>query len=220
MNLNLLLSLLSIIDALLLFIIVVIIIAKWNVIDKSVRFFGYFVILSFIVQAVSFIIATYQVNNFFLLHILTLGELLFLSLFYYHLLDKSLKIKKIILYLLPVFIILIILNSIFREPLTGWNSTAKTFTQSVLIIYSVAYFYQLSTQEIVVSPKIKSLHLINSAILLYYAGSLFIFMLGKIVMDKLGTIQDVFWVFNAVLYFAFCILILIGTWKIAFKQKN
>jgi len=194
--------------------------SRWSYINSPIKILGVFISLSFIIQTLAIYLAEYGINNFFLVHTLALGEMILLSLFYYHVLDKRLKLKNLILYFIPIFSLLIILNSIFREPITGWNSTAKTFTQSVLIIYAIAYFYDLSTREILVDTKTKSLHFINSAILLYYAGSLFIFMFAKVVMKEVGTMQDVFWVFNAILYFIFCVLILIGIWRIAYSREN
>jgi hypothetical protein len=218
--LNFIINFLSTLDSILLLIIIGLIIIRWNYITIVSRILGIFIMLSFVIQTTAFILAQYSINNFFLVHILALGEMVLLSLFYYYVLDKRLKIKNFIPYFIPIFSLLIILNSIFREPITGWNSSAKTFTQGVLIIYAIAYFYDLSTREILVNTKTKSLHFINSAILLYYAGSLFIFMFAKVVMKEFGTMQDVFWVFNALLYFVFCVLILIGIWKIAYNQEN
>ncbi len=217
---DLILDVLSVIDSLLLLLIFGLIIIRWNYITMSIKILGGFVFLSLYVQTTAFFLSLYGINNFFLVHILTLGEMILLSFFYYLIIDKRLKIKRLVLYFLPIFSLLIILNSIFREPITAWNSTAKTFTQGILIIYAIVYFYDLSTREILVNVKIKSLHLINSAILLYYAGSLFIFMFAKVVMKEIGTMQDVFWVFNAILYFVFCILILIGIWRIAYSREN
>lgn len=217
---NFIINFLSTLDSILLLIIIGLIIIRWNYITIVSRILGIFIMLSFVIQTTAFILAQYSINNFFLVHILALGEMVLLSLFYYYVLDKRLKIKNFIPYFIPIFSLLIILNSIFREPITGWNSSAKTFTQGVLIIYAIAYFYDLSTREILVNTKTKSLHFINSAILLYYAGSLFIFMFAKVVMKEFGTMQDVFWVFNALLYFVFCVLILIGIWKIAYNQEN
>lgn len=215
-----LLNLLGIFDSLLLLFIVIIITRRWSYINLPIKFLGSFIILSFIIQTLAISLAEYGINNFFLVHTLALGEMVLLSLFYYHVLDRRLKIKNLIPYFVLIFSLLIILNSIFREPITGWNSTAKAFTQGVLIIYAIAYFYDLSTREILVNTKTKSLHFINSAILLYYAGSLFIFMFAKVVMKEVGTMQDVFWIFNAVLYFVFCVLILIGIWRIAYNREN
>ncbi len=215
-----LLDYLSILDNIFLLIISIIIVKEWSVLNTVIKILGCFIILSFLVNTTAFIFGIYQENNLFLLHILTLGEIILLSLFYYNLLDKRLKIKKMILYFLPFFSLLIILNSIFYEPITGWNSTAKTFTQGIIIIYAIAYFYELSTREIMVDSKIKSLHFINSAILLYYAGSLFIFMSAKVVLKEIGIMDIVFWIFNAILYFVFCILILIGIWKMVYSLKK
>ena len=207
-------------DSSLLLISFVLILLYWNRLNTALKFFGAFIGLSFLVQTSAFTIP-YLIkgyNNFWLLHLLTLGEFIFLSLFYYHLFKENDRFQKFIRIFLPIVSLLIISNSIFLEPITGYNSNAKALTQLFIISYAIYYFYIVSTKEILTDNYNKALHIINSGILLYYAGSLFIFMFGKIAMDIVE--WKLFLIFNATLYFIFLIIVLIGLWKVIFKQQN
>ncbi|WP_461303529.1 hypothetical protein [Aureisphaera sp.] len=157
-------------------------------------------------------------NNLPLLHLYTLGEFLLFSYFYKSLLNKP---KPFQLFF-PLFVagisVLIILNSIFVQSIYGFNTIAKTLVQVLIISYSVLYFYNLVENQKASNHIAKSLRLINSAIMIYYSGSLFIFMCSKISFENTET-YIVFWAFNAILNVIFQLLILWGVW-IAFFRKN
>lgn len=184
---------------------------------RALKILGFFLFFSFLIQTTAITIPHLGFHNLWLLHILTLGEFVFLSLFFRELFTDKPKIQKTIIYTLPIGFCLIILNSLFLEPLTDYNNNAKTFVQCVIIIYSVYYFYILSTREILTDQRFKALHLINSAILLYYAGTFFIFMATNISVLDAGNMGYIFWIFNAFLYFIFLIIILISLYKIIRK---
>lgn len=143
-----------------------------------------------------------------------IGRIPFLSFFYRELFIENPKIKRFIDYSLPIGFVLIILNSILLEPLTDYNNIAKTTVQCIIITYSVYYFYIVSTREILTEERFKSLHVINSAILVYYAGSFFIFMFATVSKLTSGDMSLTFWIFHAVLYLIFLIMVLTSIYKI------
>lgn len=215
-------NLLSAIDSGLLLIILILILINWSRLNTALKFFGAYIVLSFVVQTSAFIIPFIirPYNNFWLLHLFTPGEFLFLSLFYYHLFDNQQSFQKLIRIALPIVSILVICNSIFLEPITWYNSNAKTLTQLFIISYSIYYFYVISTKEILTDTYNKALHSINSSILLYYAGSLFIFMFGKLALHLHINRWEPFLLFNAILYFVFLVIVLVSLWKAIYKQRN
>ncbi len=191
----------------------------WSIMSYSLKIFGAFIGFSFLIQTSSFTIPYLGYHNLWLLHIFTLGEFIILSLFYRQLFTKNPKLKQFIAYFLPIGSLLIILNTIFLQSLTEYNSYAKTFVQCFTIAYSVYYFYILSTREILTEQRFKALHLINSAILLYYAGSFFIFMFANISVLISGEMSTSFWDFNAFLYLTFLILVLISLYKTITSER-
>lgn len=175
----------------------------------------YFLMLNFCVEILAriFVFAFTGINNLPLLHLYTLGEFLLLSWFYKSLLNRPLAFQQHYWKLILGAGICIILNSLFLQSIYEFNTIAKTFVQIVIISYAVLYFYHLSENQLSPPTVAKSLRLVNSAIIVYYSGSLFIFMCSQVSFENLK-LYKFFWLFNAVLNLIFQLLILWGIWKV------
>lgn len=159
-------------------------------------------------------------NNLYLLHILTIGEFILLSLFYRKVIAKpNFKTQGFIVFILFITT-LIILNTIFLQDIETYNSYAKSLVQIIVITYAILYFYNLTVDiETINEQNQKSLRLINSSILLYYSGSLFIFMFGNYYKQN-PDIYARFWLFNAVLTLVYYLLIFVSIWKATVYQAR
>ncbi len=157
-------------------------------------------------------------NNLPLLHLYTLGEFLLFSYFFKSLLNKPIFFKKYFWHFMSIGSLFIVCNSIWLQSIYIFNSYAKTFVQLTIIGYAILYFYNLIENQAFTPTISKSLRLINSAILVYYSGSLFIFMCSNVYYEN-AQVYDIFWIFNALLNVLFQLLILIGLWKVFFKKK-
>lgn len=176
--------------------------------------FNIFLILGLITQIISKILFINSYQNLPLLHIYTLLEFIFLSLFYKDIITKEFFLTKYFNAFIIIMSVLIILNSIFLQNLYTFNSNAKTLTQVIYIGYALVYFFQAPFER---SDLSKLLNWINSAILLYYAGSLFIFMASS-AFFQLTEMYRFFWVINALLYLIFQILLFVALWT--FRQRT
>ncbi|MDC8003611.1 hypothetical protein POV27_06080 [Aureisphaera galaxeae] len=178
----------------------------------------YFLLWNLLIEILAITFMELGRNNLPLLHIYTLGEFLLFSYFYKSVLHKPKIFQSHYMYFILGVSILIILNSAFIQNIFNFNTIAKTLVQVIIISYSVFYFYNLVENQRSSDRMAKSLRLINSAIMIYYSGSLFIFMCSKISFENTDT-YIVFWAFNAILNVIFHLLILWGVW-IAFFRKN
>lgn len=195
---------------------------KFKKLDEPLRNLSYFLFWNLVIEIIARIISEYYENNLPLLHLYTLGEFILLSFFYKKMLEKPIISQNKFLYFILGGSVFIILNSLFYQNIYGFNSIAKTFVQVIVIIYSVLYFYHLTEDQSLSNLKKKGWRLINSAMMIYYSGSLFVFMFGQITLNN-SDVYMVFWVFNAVLNLVFQIMILWGISKIVFhslKIKN
>jgi len=157
-------------------------------------------------------------NNLPLLHLYTLGEFMLFSYLFKSLIQKPSFFQRGFWYFVLGGSLLIVLNSVFVQNIYGFNTYAKTFVQITIIGYAVLYFYNLVENQVFSPGVSKGLRLINSAIMVYYSGSLFIFMCSQISFGNDET-YVIFWTFNAILNFVFQLLILLGLWKVFFKKK-
>lgn len=191
----------------------------WKKLNIPFRRLFYFLVWNSIIEILAFAFIQYGYNNLPLLHIYTLGEFILFGYFYKSIINKPIWFQKSFWYFIIIGSLFIILNSIFFQSIFGFNTYAKTFGQVTIIIFAVLYFYNLIENKSFSETTSKSLRLVNSAILIYYSGSLFIFMYGKISFTETQT-YTMFWAFNSGLYFIFQLLILLGLWKAFYKKRT
>lgn len=182
-------------------------------------YFTYFVFLNMITEFSARIFVEFGENNLPLLHLYTLGEFILLSFFFKQLFTNQIAAKKKINIFILIVSILIILNSIFLQSIFGFNSYAKTLVQCILIAYSLFYFVGIDSKIEGRNDKEKARLIVNVAILIYYSGSLFIFMFSDFFLRYGNGISRNFWMFNAGLNLIFQLIILAALWKVFRKKK-
>ncbi len=183
---------------------------------------GIFLIIDLITELAATWTLYQRINNLPLLHIYTLLEFVSLSLFYRAVFASQVGFQRYFWPFVGVVSALVVANSIFLEPPTGFNSNAKTLVQITLMGYAVFYFFNAYGKTDFSKPRYLAQGLVNTAVLLYNAGSLFIFMFAKILqLNKVGLkAQQGFWMFNALLFLIFQLLVFISIWKAAFRQTK
>ncbi len=197
---------------------IILFVSRFERFSKSLYIFIGFVTFSFIVTSISLFMWHQGANNLPLLHLYTLGEFLLLSWFYREIIGRREFPVHIFRWFVILVTILIILNSIILQPLSQFNTYAKTMVQVVLIAYSILYFYYLTNHTDNEVVEQKALRLINSALIVYYSGSLFIFMFSNYFIENDDNL--IFWVFNSLLNFIFQLLVLIAIWRVAFRKTK
>lgn len=197
------------------------IIRHWSKLSAPFRALGYFIAWNLTIEILSRVFQQIEVNNLPLLHIYTLGEFLLISNFFIRLPPIQSLPKPVKLGFLFFVSLLIILNSIFLQPIFGYNSYAKSLGQLIIISYSVSYFYHRSNHfEEQVNQETKSLNLINAAILTYYSGTLFIFMFSDFFFSQGSVLPNGFWVFNSILNLIFQGMVLFAIWNLCKTFKK
>lgn len=194
---------------------ILILFLSWKRIPLSLKYLAGFLVWNFLTEVTAFLLLENDIGNLPLLHLYTLGEFLLFSLFSRQINLKSTFFTKNVFILISS--ILIVLNSIFLQDIAGFNSNAKTFVQIIIITNAILFFYQNSSELRATNSSIK---LINSAILIYYSGSLFIFMFSNYFLSRGIRIHQGFWIFNALLNLIFQILVLIAIWRVTHKEST
>ena len=189
--------------------------------SRPLQILGYFLLFNLFIElsARAVVLIFKGANNLPLLHVYTLGEFLLLSFFYRSLLPTHIIFRKYFAAFLVTVSLLILFNTAVLQDIYVFNSYAKTLVQIILIIYSILFFFYLPEASSFQKPEGWSLRLINSGVLIYYCGSLFIFMFSNIFIEN-SLIYHGFWIFNALLNLLFHILVLIGLWRVAFRRPK
>jgi hypothetical protein len=180
---------------------------------------SYFLIWNLLIEFFAILFIELEINNLPLLHLYTLGEFLLFSYFYASLMGNSKRIRKIAQYFIVFGVLFIVFNTLFLEGIYEFNTISKTFVQLTLITYAVLYFYHLITNASSSQPVSKSIRLVNSAIIIYYSGSLFIFMFSHFSIGK-EELFILFWIFNAFLQLVFQLLLFFAIWNAFFRKTH
>lgn len=160
-----------------------------------------------------------KINNMPLLHLYTLVSFWLISLFYREQFRERPAVQRHFWLYMAVISLLLVSNTLWLEPMDGFNSNAKTLVQCLFIAYGVYYLFDAFGTTDLLQPNDLSVALINMAILIYYAGSLFIFMFAKILNNGMLSprSQDGLWMVNSLLYLIFQLLLLLAIWIQVFK---
>ena len=178
-----------------------------------------FLLMNFTIEILALVFIKMGMNNLPLLHIYVLAEFILFSYFYKSIIRKPSAFQSVYWYFVVGGSILIVLNSIFLQSIFDFNTIAKTFVQISIIGYAVVYFYNLVEDPAFSPTTSKSLRLVNSAVITYYSGSLFIFMFNGISFESENS-NIVFWIFNSLLNIIFHLLILYALWRLYYKKTT
>lgn len=158
-------------------------------------------------------------QNLPLLHLYTFGECLLFSLFYRQILEEGSVFRQYFGWILGSALTLVVLNTVFLQNIFGFNSYAKTLVQILIILYALDYAFRFSEQAGPEPQLSRSLRLINSVVLIYYCGSLFVFMSSQFEIKTNGALR-ILWHINTVLNLIFQIVVLIALWKVVFHPRK
>ena len=152
-------------------------------------------------------------NNLPLLHLYTLGEFWLWSFFFRTVLGKDSWLWKNFVPFTVAVTCLVVANSLFLQPIWGFNSHAKTLVQLVIIVYALVFAFHYTEYQLRQSTSYKSLRFVNALILMYYCSTLFIFMSsGFWKADDLAT--EILVDINRWLNTLFLVLVLFSIWKV------
>lgn len=102
---------------------------KFKSIPEKIRTIWPYIVIALITEIISRGLAMFKYTNLFLLHIYTLLEFLTWSFFYRRVFQDKRRFQAIFPWAVTIIAVLIIGNSIFLEPLSSFNSNAKTLVQ-------------------------------------------------------------------------------------------
>jgi len=155
-------------------------------------------------------------NNHLISHLYFPLEFLFLSLLYLKELGKFYKTNwmKVVIVL---FMTYCVVNSLFIQKFVGY-SQVRSFSSIIFVIYSILYYYRVMTEAKIIKLSDEPMVWINTAVLLYFAGSLFNAVLFRLTLEYSMEFARHITNFYGVLNVIFYLLIAIGFWK-AGKQN-
>lgn len=158
-------------------------------------------------------------NNLFIFHLFTPIQYLLLSLLYSHEIASN-RIKRIINYSIPLFIVLSILFSLFVQKLTDNNSVITIIESIGLITWPLLFLKQTLELQKVNSLLGFPMFWISVGILFYFVGTLITQgMLDYLIKHDMEIAQKVF-LFTYIFKYLLFIMLSIGAWsRVLFTRR-
>jgi hypothetical protein len=117
-------------------------------------------------------------NNLPVIHLFVVISILFFTAIYYHAFFRP-AVKKTIVIVGAAALLIVIFNAIFIEGIWDYPSISNTVLSVLLIIFSLAYFYQLLNRQEFIHIEKQGLFWINAGVLFYYSINIFLFMIFR-----------------------------------------
>jgi hypothetical protein len=178
---------------------------KFAQMPLSVRQIFYYLLGSGCINLIAILLANRGIINLPLLHLLTLVELYFLLKFYSTLFEGNTTV--IIKYTSVITILASLANSIWLQNIYKFNSYARALVAISIILLSLLYFIKVPENK-----KVPAELVIVYGLLLYYAGSFFLFLFSNYLKSGLGS-STMVWNINAALLVIFYLFITAGILK-------
>ncbi len=188
---------------------------KFGKFTDLIKRFGVYILIGAIFELYSYLLVfvitpenVTSANNLYLLHLFTLIEFIFIGLFFeklFNLFNLNLATRTI----LVIGTVLIILNSIFLQPITVYNSFSRSAVQLLFMGCCFVGFY-LFTQRAYEYKDRGAVKLILIALLLKYSGSLFLYLFSNQMAQLPEETQKNIWVINPSLNLLAQVIILVA----------
>ncbi|MEZ4771538.1 MAG: hypothetical protein R3D00_00065 [Bacteroidia bacterium] len=189
-------------------------------IPRAIQLLGYYLASNLLIQVVAGYLWEKSLNNLPLLHLNTLLEFIFFSLFFREVYIDMRFFKKYFNIILEGMTLFLVYNAIFWEPLSDLNSNASSLTHGFLIGYVILYFFDAFGRVDFSKKEEQAISFICFAVLLCYAGSLFIFMFSQFITKESLEGYRLFWIVNGCLTSIFQMIVLIAISKIIFQRNK
>ena len=153
-------------------------------------------------------------SNLYLIHFFIPIEMILLS-WIFHLNLKEWLPNNLIPGIILIFVIGSILNSIFIQPLSEFNSNAL-YTQAIIIIsYSLLYLYKVFTDLKIEKLTQEGMFWLSIAVLVYFSGTMFLYLSINYLMEKISRDSLIFLysLIQSVCHFIEYSLFTIAIWK-------
>ena len=156
----------------------------------------YYLLLNGIVNILGVYLFSQHINNLPVLHIFTILEFLFVSMFYIQVL-KDRKLKMLIMAMMIIFPLLCMINFIYFQDIMRFNTNTRPLEALFIIAYSLMYFAQYNEDEIDSKWMEVPSNWASTGLLLYFSGALFIFSFSNYTsihnIEKFKGINTLMW---------------------------
>lgn len=139
-----------------------------------------------------------QIDTTWLLHVYTLAEYLFLSVFFYRIYPSPAK-RKFVIIIGLAFVLLSAINTLFFQPLTKFNTYTRSLEGLLMVVFCFIYFDQESRVRQTIRWEKKPYNWYVTGLFVYFAGAFFFFLFSNLIVRLSIPTQFLLWFLHGVL---------------------
>ncbi|WP_045114865.1 hypothetical protein [Microscilla marina] len=163
-----------------------------------------------LVEIVARTLAIYKLPNLPALHVYVVIEFALLAWMYQLYLHKTYA-RYVIPVIIIAFTIFSIINSLFIQSIYTFNTYSRPISNLLLIIFALSYFYKMLRELKVRYLEKAPMFWVNTGILIYFSGSLFLFIFSNYIVSDKGLLL-LMWNIHSFLNIIHNIFYTIGLW--------
>lgn len=181
--------------------------------DKTLKKLSVFIVFSFFTESLAAYYFENGWNNMIISHLYAFIQVPLLAWIYYSFI-KGIRGKIIIISCLA-YLLFSIINLVYWEDLIMFNSNQRYFAAVVILMYCFFYFVQVFVEAKIVKIELEYHFWMSSAILIYTAGTLFLFILKSDMMEEeMNDYWNLNCILNIILNIGLTVTLWMGTRKL------
>lgn len=189
---------------------------KYKTFDSVLKVLFLYLIICAFTEATSYLLAINKTHNYFVRHTFTFLEFTFITIIYYiHFTEKKIRNFIGISYFIFLILCLVILG--LKRGYNQPDNLLSSYEAAIFIYLSLYFLYKEINEQVV--PRLNEYYFfwLNSAILVYFGISLFLFLFGVLIEKSDLVVYNFFKAFSLMINITYNILLAISLWKI---KKN
>ncbi|WP_282079933.1 hypothetical protein [Aquimarina algiphila] len=177
------------------------------------------VLITVLVEIISWILWYKLINNMPLYHFFTIIQFLLIVNIYRTVLSKM--FSKLFFIIISIgFVIFAIINTLFFQNLTTFNSNVTTLLGLIVIFFALSYFYALLKEVKYRTLESNPMFWINSGFLIYFSSNLILFYMNNTLFKGVTEASLILWGLHAIVNIVLTIFYTIALWVNPKKQNT
>lgn len=171
----------------------------------------YLIILTFIVELIANLLWRNKMNNLPIYHFYTVFELLLILNIYITVLKHPFS-KKFFVFIGIGFTVFAIINTLYFQDLTTFNSNTTTLLGILVIFLALSYFYTLLKEVKYSALESNPMFWINSGFLIYFSSNLTLFFINNNIFKGSTEASYLVWGLHAIVNIILIVFYTIAVW--------
>lgn len=184
--------------------------------QAELRPLSWILLISLCSDLTSLILMQHSIHTHFIGNVYLLAQFSFIAWIF----REQFKQKKTTDIILILFLFFFIINISFFQGPGVFNSVSNVIASLIMIVFCLHYFYRLLNDLPIVHIQSLPMLWISFAVLTYYAGNFFLFLVSNYLVEGAAETHRMLWILHNLLNITKNILFAIALWQSYRKVKS